>query len=139
MSKTFCRIQWQLLPKQKLRFPTKFISNRIISITLKTNIRCKTIQIINSYAPHNGYSKIDQIDYWNNIKHILKQTNNKQCTIWATDNNGQIAHDNKDINNIIGPWTTAQQTEPGNGQMLKKYCQKFEMVATNTLYTKKRK
>ena len=56
----------------------------------------------------------------------------KQCIIWATDNNGQIANDEDATNNPIGPWTYANKTEKGNGRRLVKYCKKYNLCATNT-------
>ena len=112
------------------------IPHRIMHMALKTNARCKKIRIINSYAPHIGYGKEEQIQYWGEMGEILQHTDQKQCTIWMADNNGQIAKDPNDIgNNAMGPWAIANKTEPGNGQELQKICKKYALSATNTLYT----
>ena len=91
------------------------------------------MQIINTYAPHMGYDKDEQIKYWGDIKELLQNTNQKQCKIWATDNNGQIAQNINDIENkTIGKWATSHKTETGNGQILAKTCKKYALCATNT-------
>ena len=110
--------------------------NRITYATLQTNIKCSNIQIINTYAPNMGYSMEERTLYWQEIKEIPPQKlNNKQCVIWTTDNNGQIAKENDaDSNNTIGPWTVAQKTEPGNGQMLRKHAKNMRYAPqTRTL------
>ena len=38
-----------------------------------------------------GYIQTEIRQYWKDIKDVLNNVNNKQCLIWATDNNGQIA------------------------------------------------
>ena len=85
-----------------------------------------------------GYA-INELDqYWQEIKGILRNMNKKQCMIWTTDNNGQIAHDDQnDANNTIGPWTYAHKCENGNGKKLAKYCNKHELCATNTHFIPK--
>ena len=109
------------------------IARRIMYIAINTNIRCKKIQIFNTYARHMGYDKDEHIQYWGNIGEILQNRNQKQCTIWATDNNGQIARNPDDTeNNTIGPWTVAKKTEVGNGQMLAKTCKKYALCAMST-------
>ena len=108
-----------------------------MTITLKTGLKCKKIQVINTYAPHMGYSKTELDKYWTEVKERLKNANKKQCTIWATDNNGQIANDpNEKRTNQehIGQWTYADKTDKGNGEMLKKCAQKYALSAMNTFF-----
>ena len=47
---------------------TERISDRIMTMTLKTDKTIKNIQIANSYAPHHGYDKSEQDEYWISIK-----------------------------------------------------------------------
>ena len=77
---------------------TTIISHRVMHITLKSNLEFKNIQILNTYAPHMGYCQDERTKYWNDVKSVLKQTNTKQCIIWTTDNNGQIASETKNGN-----------------------------------------
>ena len=62
--------------------------------------------------------------------------NNKQCVIWATGNNEEIAKraNGPSItqNSDIGTWAFAAKRDSGNGHMLGKYCQEFEMRALGT-------
>ena len=108
---------------------------------MQTNIKCKTIQILNTYAPHMGYATNEHDTYWQELKGILQNMNKKQRMIWTTDNNGQIAKGNdNDTNNTIGPLTYAYKCEKGNGEKLAKYCKNMNYVRqTHTLYTKKQK
>ena len=75
---------------------------------------CKAIQVINTYAPHRGYSKEAQCEYWQEARDILKTQATKQCAIWAPGNNGKISHDEEDKDNLIGKWTVTTTTENGN-------------------------
>ena len=116
-----------------------------MKIELRTNIKEKTIHLINTYAPHMGYARSERDAYWSEIKFILNKIPRKDIIIWTTDNNGQIAR--PPINNDrgegikneahIGQWHYAVQTEKGNGEKLVKTLHKFELTATNTIHTPK--
>ena len=43
----------------------------------------------------------------------------------------------KTENRLIDKWAISKETEPGNGQMPRKYCYKYNMAATNTQYRPK--
>ena len=83
-------------------------------------------------CPTYGIRKQIRDEYWQEIKETLKQNTEKQCIIWGTDNNGQIhMNQQNDQWGEIGPWTYANKTEKGNGEQLKKYCQKYQLSACN--------
>ena len=112
------------------------ISHRVMHITLKSNLKFKRIQILKTYAPHMGYSHDERTKYWNDVKSVLQQTNAKQCIIWTTDNNGQIAAEAREgNNNEIGPWAMASKSEKGRGGKLTKYCYKYPLSAMGTHFT----
>ena len=113
-------------------------SNRIMTMEIHTGVKGCNIKIICSYAPHMGYEKQIRDQYWIQIKEVLQQNNSKHCIIWGTDNNGQIQQDQSQEEwNAIGQWTYANKTENGNGEQLKKYCNKFQMSVTNTKFIPK--
>jgi len=64
------------------------------------------------------YNAWEREEYWRRIGETLKETNKKDFIIWGTDNNGQVAQENKDKkerNKCVGRWTMARKTEKGNG------------------------
>ena len=82
-------------------------TSRRTSSLIQTELKYKKIQIINTYAPHTGYGKTEQMAYWGDIQERLKNMHQKQCAIWTAEYNGQIAYgqNNSDNINEIGPWT----------------------------------
>ena len=73
------------------------------------------VQIITTYAPHNGHTDGDRRQQWEEIKAILNKTCKRHMIIWRTAANGQIGRDGEEektqINatcNIIGPYTRAK-------------------------------
>ena len=65
-----------------------------------------------------GYCRNELDKYWTDVKNILQNVNTKQCLIWATDNNGQIAAEQNRMEKTteIGSWAMAQKPEKGNGE-----------------------
>ena len=105
---------------------------------IKTEIKGCEIKIISPYAPNMGYGTHIRDDYWKHMKEISKQNTGKQCTIWGTDNNGQIQMDKKqDDWGEIGHWAYAAKTAKGDGEQLKKYCTKYQLSVTNTKFMPK--
>ena len=45
--------------------------------------------------PHMSYNAGER-EYWKRTGETLKEVNRKDCIIWGTDNNGQVAQENKD-------------------------------------------
>ena len=99
------------------------------------------LHILNTYAPHMGYSRAERAEYWRQTKQILEEIPNNDLLIWTTDNNGEIAKPEGSSggeNNIssianIGQWHYAQENERGNGQTLVQIMNKFCLTATNTI------
>jgi len=107
-----------------------------MKIRLATNIRGRKITILNTYAPHMCYNTGEREEYWAKIGETLKATNAKDCIIWGTDNNGQVAQQNKGkqgINKSVGRWTMAKRTEQGNGIKLVDKCNKYNLTIMNTM------
>ena len=87
------------------------INERIMKIRLETNIHGGKITILNTYAPHMSYNAGEREEYWKKIGETLKEANRKDCIIWGTDNNGQVAQENKDKkekNKCVGRRTMAK-------------------------------
>merc|ERR1711915_606706 len=90
-------------------------NERHIEVTIKNNII-----ISNTYAPHKGYSKEIQKEYWEGIeKNLYKTEDNKKMHIWMTDNNGQLGTKSKKCKNI-GKHVRTKICNKGNGANLKK-------------------
>ena len=70
-------------------------NGRITKIRLATNIRGSKITILNTYAPHMCYNTGGREEGWAKIGETLKAISNKDFVIWGTDNNGQVAQENK--------------------------------------------
>ena len=88
-------------------------SRRRIEIILHTGQSKKQLHIINTYAPHMGYSKGDRGEYWEELKLPIGNIAKKDFVIWTTDNNGQIARPTNDTsenprNAHIGKWHYAK-------------------------------
>ena len=108
------------------------------------------IQIISTYAPHNGHAEEDRGQHWEEVKEILNQTCKRHMIIWCTDANGQLGRDKKkvkrhnenDARSKIGPYTRAKKTEEeeeeeeaeeeGNDTHLAGTCQKHQMIPMAT-------
>ena len=117
-------------------------SHRCIKIKIQTNMKSKTLHLINTYAPHMRYGRQERDEYWREIKYILDTIPKNDIIIWAADNNGQIAKPNNNndrgeeihTNAHIGPWHYAPNSEKGNGGKLVKVLHKYELTATNTIH-----
>jgi len=48
-------------------------SNRCIKITIETGIGNKKRHILNTYAPHMGYSRAERDEYWQQVKKIIQE------------------------------------------------------------------
>ena len=104
-------------------------SHRAMQISLNTGQKNKTLQILNTYAPHMVYNQENRDEYWEEIKNILQNIWKKDMMIWTTDNNGQIARTDQNDNSPdettlkttgIGRWHLAKESEKGNGKKLEK-------------------
>ena len=92
----------------------------MISIIIQAELKWKKIQIINTYAPHMGYDKTEQMAYRGNIKKCIKHMSRKHFAIWATYNNGRIAYGRNNSDNINEIWPRAYaEKRKGNGETLK--------------------
>ena len=81
-------------------------------ITLNTSGK-NTIKIINTCAPHMGYSIGERTKYWKELSGITKQLNKNDFVIRRTENNGQIG-ENED--NKIQEMGIQQESAKGNGE-----------------------
>ena len=61
-----------------------------MAMILKTCKSTKDISILNTYAPHMGYSKAVLKDYWGNTNAYVSLIPRKYTKIWRTGNNGQV-------------------------------------------------
>ena len=98
------------------------------------------ITIVNTYAPRMCYNTGEREEYWE-IGNTLKSINNKDCIIWGSDNNGQVAKENKgkqEKNQSVGHWAMATKTEQGKWIKLVEKCNKYILAITNTMFTPKR-
>ena len=96
---------------------------------------------MNTYAPHMFYNTGERGEFWAKIGETLKATNNEDCIIWGTDNNGQVAQENKgkqEKNKCVRKWTIAAKTEQGNGIKVVEKCNKYNLAITNTMFTPKK-
>jgi len=89
---------------------------RIMKIRPSTNIHGGKITILNTYAPHLRYNTVEREEYRAKVGETLHRINTKDCLIWGTDNNGQVAQWTKEkgINKCVGKWTISRQTEQGD-------------------------
>ena len=85
------------------------ITQRITYVTLDTKNNPIPVTILNTYAPHSGYTIIEKGKYWEEVKKTYKNISKHHLTIWATDNNGQLGRPKTTtksrVENIIGPHT----------------------------------
>jgi len=113
-----------------------------MKIRLATNIHGSKITILNTYAPHMCYNTGEREECWAKIGETLKAISNKDFVIWGTDNNGQVAQENKGKqgkNKSVGKWTMETKTEQGNGIKLVAKCNKYNLRIMNTMSTPKGK
>ena len=54
------------------------------------------IQILTTYAPHNGKTEEDRMQHWGEVKEILNKTCKRHMVIWSTDANGKIGRDEEE-------------------------------------------
>jgi len=118
-----------------------------MKITMGAGISNKKLHILNTYAPHMGYSRAERDEYWRQTKQILQEIPQNDLLIWAADNNGKIARTDQETrdgdtipkNAHIGQWHYAQETKRGNGQELVNMMNKFCLAATNRIHPPKNK
>merc|ERR1711915_931539 len=90
-------------------------NERHIEVAIKDKII-----ISNTYAPHKGYNKEIQKEYWEGIeKNLYKTEDNKKMHIWLTDNSGQLGTRSNKCKNI-GKHVRTKICNKGNGANLKK-------------------
>ena len=112
------------------------IDHRTMTVTLHSDHSHTPLTIVNSYAPHSGYSYIDKKTHWQTVNSTLSRIPKTNLIIWGADANGQISHkDNTQSaleRKIVGEYTFAEKTEKGNGQLFKNTCTKQNMIPMNT-------
>ena len=71
-------------------------SSRVIKETLDRQHSNMPIQIISTYAPHNGHAEEDRTQHWKEVKGILNKTCKRHMIIWCADANGQLGRDKEE-------------------------------------------
>ena len=64
-----------------------------------------------------SYNAGEREEYWKRTGETLKEINRKDCIIWGTDNNGQVAQENKDKkekNKCVGRWAMENRRRERN-------------------------
>ena len=108
---------------------------RIMAVALNLLKTITPVAIINSYAPHKGYSNQERDRRWKRFEQIIEQIPKTHMAIWRTDENGQLGKQTENKNKYrraIGRYANKKQTEPGNGQKLLKICEAQDMIPMNT-------
>ena len=95
------------------------------------------MNIINTYAPDMSYDEETHNKHWAETREIMNFIPKNNVIWWRTDNNGQIAQDDEN-NEQVGRWTMGNKTEEGNGRQLGKICKEYDIICSNT-YFKPRK
>ena len=99
------------------------------------------IQILTTYAPHNGKTEEDRMQHWGEVKEILNKTCKRHMIIWRADANGQIGRDEGDgaeeHNAKAMPRATLlghipEQKRKGDVTRLKETCQRRNMIPMAT-------
>ena len=85
-----------------------------------------------------SYDEETHNKHWAETREIMSSIPKNNAICWCTDNNGQITQD-KDNNGQIGKWTMGNKTENGDGRQLGEICKEYDIIGSNTFYTKKRK
>ena len=55
-----------------------------------------SIQIISTYAPHNGHVEAERRQHCEEVKEILHKTCKRHMIIWCRDANGQLGRENEE-------------------------------------------
>ena len=114
-------------------------SSRVLRVTLGRENSKRPIQILTTYAPHNGRAEEDRNQHWGEVKEILNKTCKRHMVIWRTDENGQIGRDEEEGGSTAkkchSQHNRAQRqikkTEKGNGTH-KEICLRRNMIPTTT-------
>ena len=64
-------------------------NHRIVKITLRSEESQMPVTVINTYAPHQGKTKVEQAEHWELVHETVKHAK-KHFTIWRADANGQM-------------------------------------------------
>ena len=111
-------------------------SSRVIEITLQNTKEDIPVRIYSIYAPHNGYTLDEKINFWRSIKYLYQKNDRNSIIITCIDANGQLGQGNcSEIQKqIIGRHTNAPKTEQGNGKHLRNFCCRNHMIPMNTQF-----
>ena len=91
------------------------VHGRITIMHIKTKIQGETMNIRNTHAPEIGDAIDIRGEYWAQIDPILYRKI-KDFLLLATENNGKVRRRPDTDGKIIGKWTTATETDKGNGE-----------------------
>jgi len=111
------------------------VDNRILKITLDRPETHTPLTIIETYAPHQGYSNHEKNKHWEAVHKTLTETPRQHMTIWGADANGQLGREKNQpekYDKIIGPHTNNSSPEKGNGVKMANLCKQHLMIPMNT-------
>ena len=111
------------------------INHRIMKITLHSERSHTPLTIINTYAPHQGKTKVEQQEHWKRVKEIVANTPRKHLTLWRAGANGQMGklrEGEETPQRIIGPYTKGRKAEIGNGRAISNICSQEIMMPMKT-------
>ena len=115
-------------------------SSRVLKVTLGRRNSWMPIQILPTYAPHNGHAEADRRQHWGKVKELLNKTCKRRVIIWCADANGHRERKRgkrekciteKDAHRKIGPYDRSKP-EKGNGAYIAGICQKQQMIPMPT-------
>jgi len=78
------------------------INRRLPNVTLQSKNSHKPLTILNTYAPHKGYAKLEQKEHWGKANQSIENTKSKYVNMarrhrwgnWENKNRGGIAAGN---------------------------------------------
>ena len=65
-------------------------SSRVMRVTLDRYKSEMPLQILSTYAPHNGHAEAERKQHWGEVKEILDKTCKSHMIIWRADANGLL-------------------------------------------------
>ena len=111
------------------------INHRIMKITLRSDESHTPVAITNTYAPHQGKTKVEQDAHWKQAQQTIADTPSKHLKIWCADANGQIGkikQEEQKPRGIFGPFRKQEEAEKGNGKSISTICYQENMIPMNT-------
>ena len=110
------------------------VNHRIVKITLQSEQKHTPVTIINTYAPHQGKTKLERTERWAQVQQTTTSIPNKRLKIWRADANGEIGKIKQEDKprRIFGPYRKQEMAEKGNGRAISHICYAGNMIPMNT-------